>query len=68
MSRRLLGGVVTVIGAVILVVSVFANHLGVGDTGSFGWKQITGTVVGGAIVGLGVAMLILARPAGAADV
>ena len=67
MSRRLLGWVVMVIGVVILVVSVFANQFGVGDTGSFGWKQITGTVVGGAIVVLGLAVLILARPAGASD-
>jgi hypothetical protein len=36
-----------VVGLVLLVVSLFADQLGLGASGSgFGWKQLLGTIVG----------------------
>jgi hypothetical protein len=67
-NRRVLGGVVAAIGAAILVVSVSANELGVGDTSSFGWKQTTGAILGGAVIVVGLAVLLFARsPSAPAD-
>ncbi len=39
-----------VVGAVILVLSLFADALGLGASGSgFGWKQLIGTILGAGI-------------------
>jgi hypothetical protein len=46
MSQKNLGYILIVVGVVILLVSVFADTLGIGSSASFGWKQIAGTVIG----------------------
>ncbi len=46
MSQKTLGYVLVVVGLVLVVVGVFADSLGIGATGGFGWKQIVATVVG----------------------
>ncbi len=46
MSQKTLGYVLIVVGVVLIVLSVFADTLGIGSGGGFGWKQIVGTVVG----------------------
>lgn len=46
MSQKTLGYIAIVVGVVLLVVSVFADTLGIGSGGGFGWKQIAGTVAG----------------------
>lgn len=39
-----------VVGAVILALSLFADALGIGASGSgFGWKQLIGTILGAGI-------------------
>ena len=61
MKSKRLGGVVTVIGLAVLIVSAAANSLGVGDTSNFGWKQTTGSVLGAAIMVVGLAVLIFGK-------
>ena len=61
MNRKRLGGVVTAVGVVIFAVAVLANHLGVGDTGSFGWKQTTGAILGGVVTVVGLGLLFFSR-------
>lgn len=46
-SNKLVGTVLIVGGVLLLLVSATADMLGVGDPqGYFGWKQITGCVIG----------------------
>ncbi|HET7745327.1 MAG TPA: hypothetical protein VFK76_11370 [Gaiellaceae bacterium] len=63
---RRLGVIVTAIGLALLILSVGANHLGVGNTNSFGWKQWTASITGGAVIVVGLAIMIFARPRGSA--
>lgn len=51
---RLLAYAVLAIGIVLLLASLFADPLALGQPGTgFGWKQITGTLVGLGLTGLG---------------
>ena len=61
MNRKRLGAVVTAVGVVVFAVAVLANHLGVGDTSSFGWKQITMAILGGVVTVVGLSVLLLGR-------
>jgi len=56
MQERPMGIVVTLVGALGLVIAAFANPLGIGETEVFGWLQITGVIVGGLVTLLGLAM------------
>jgi hypothetical protein len=60
MDRRRLGLVVAGLGIVIAAVSALLDELGFG-TGGFGWKQITGVVVGLVLAGAGVAIAYATR-------
>ncbi len=62
MSPRAWGAVVAVAGAALLVVSVFADPLGIGGTDEFGWKQIAGAIVGGVGIVAGLALMFLPMP------
>jgi hypothetical protein len=59
MSTRGLGAIVATAGAVVLVLSVFADPLGIGGTDDFGWKQVLGTVVGVVALVGGVVLMYL---------
>ena len=45
---------VLVAGVLLVLVSLFADPLGVGGEPGFGWKQTTGLVIGLALVALGL--------------
>jgi hypothetical protein len=60
MNSTRLGWVLVVIGLIVLVVSAFADPIGVGAEGNgagFGWKQATGVVVGGLVAAAGLLVL-----------
>ena len=62
MSRALRGGLLVAVGAVMVVISVLADPIGLGsDDGAFGWKQITGVVVGALVLAGGAIVLSRAR-------
>jgi hypothetical protein len=62
MSKRTVGVVLVALGVELIVVSLFADTLGIGcNMAVFGWKQILGTVVG-AVVTLGGVLLALLKP------
>ena len=61
MSKRTIGFVLVFVGVVILVVSLGADILGLGNVPGFGWKQILGAVVG-AVVTLGGVWLGFRKP------
>ncbi len=46
MNHDTRGKALLIAGVVLLVVSLAADQIGVGGFPGFGWKQITGTVVG----------------------
>lgn len=46
MSRRTLGIIVALAGAVLLLLAALADVIGIGDTSEFGLRQISGVVVG----------------------
>jgi Na+/serine symporter len=55
MNVKLLGVAVLAIGIVVLVLSVFADTIGVGanEEYTYGWKQALGTVLGVALIVIG---------------
>lgn len=57
-SKKTIGIVLLVVGVVVLLVSLFAQQLGVGGVG-FGPKQIAGVAVGAAAAIVGVVLAVL---------
>lgn len=65
MTRTRLGALLVVLGAVVLVLSLFADPIGIGSGGSgFGWKQTAGVVVGAIVALLGLIVFVRARGEG----
>ncbi len=56
MSQKSIGFVLIGVGVLVLVVSGFADALGIGGVPGFGWKQILGSVAGLLVAGIGVWM------------
>jgi len=54
MSNRTRGFVLIAVGALLALIAVGADALGLGGHPGFGWKQILGTVVGFAVAGFGL--------------
>lgn len=52
MNRKSLGVLLAVLGAALAVVSALADSVDIGMTG-FGWKQVTGVIVGVVVVLVG---------------
>ena len=61
MERKRFGAVLLALGAVLLVLSAFADPIGIGEGGGIGWKQIVGIVVGAAAIVVAV-IWMRARP------
>jgi len=61
MSKKTIGAVLIILGVVVLVVSLAADTLGIGNVAGIGWKQILGAVVG-AVVALGGVWLAMRKP------
>ena len=66
MDRKRLGWALVALGVVFACVSALADPLGIGEGGGVGWKQITGVVVGAAVLLVGLALAYTGR--GARDV
>jgi uncharacterized membrane protein len=64
MSERSMAVVVTVVGAILLVLSLFADALGIGDQTRFGTRQQSGTVLGAVLVLVGLFLWYRARRPG----
>jgi hypothetical protein len=60
-TRKLTGWVVAAVGAIVAVVGVLADTLGLGGEGSddFGPKQIIALVIGLVLIGAGLALALL---------
>ncbi|MBE3067704.1 MAG: hypothetical protein IMZ73_09820 [Chloroflexi bacterium] len=61
MSKKTIGFLLIILGVVVLVVTLAADTLGIGNVPGFGWKQILGAVIG-VIVALGGVWLALNKP------
>ena len=61
MSKRMIGLVIIIMGVVVLVVSLAADILGLGNVPGFGWKQILGAAVG-AFIAVGGVWLAMRKP------
>jgi hypothetical protein len=46
-----------VVGVLIFLVSLLADAFGIGEGTGIGWKQITGSVVGLAVVAVGIVQM-----------
>ena len=46
MSNRTMAYLIIVLGAVVLIISLAADSLGIGGAPGIGWKQLTGAGVG----------------------
>lgn len=53
--------IMMVVGALLVLIAATADTLGVGGAPGFGWKQITGVIVGVALLVGGVASLLRSR-------
>ncbi len=58
MEKKKLGSLLTGIGIVVLLISVFADPLGIGGNPGFGYKQVIGTILG---IVIGITGVILSR-------
>ena len=54
MGQKLLTTAILVIGTVILVASLFADSLGIGNYQGFGFDQAVGSIVGAVITAIGL--------------
>ena len=54
-------GLLVLIGAGLLLVSLLADVVGIGDDPGFGFQQTTGTVVGLIIAAVGLYLLLKAK-------
>ena len=61
MDQKTFSTAVLVIGIVILVVSLFADSIGIGDSPGFGIDQAIGSVVGVAVTGVGLFLTVQAK-------
>ena len=57
MDPKQRGVVLLVVGGLLILIAATADPLGVGGAPGFGWKQITGVIIGVALVVAGVASL-----------
>ena len=60
MDKNRVGAVVAAAGAILLVLSAFADPFGYGDEG-FGWLQTLGVVIGAVALVLGLAAIFWKR-------
>ncbi len=68
MSRRSLGFAVVAIGVIAVAVAALADPFGIGDSDTFGWKQIAGVVVGAVVAVSGfIAATLGEKPASGLD-
>ena len=54
MTRRGSGLIVLVIGALLALVSLFADALGIGGEPGFGYKQAAGVLIGVVVAAIGL--------------
>ena len=54
MSNRTMAYLIIVLGAVVLIISLAADSLGIGGPPGIGWKQLTGAAVGFIVMICGV--------------
>jgi hypothetical protein len=59
MSSKTIGAIVAIVGLLVLLISVLADVIGVGTViGTFGPRQIAGTVVGAVVLIVGVVLFM----------
>lgn len=54
MTQRQSALLILVVGILLVLVSLFADALGLGGEPGFGWKQAGGLVIGAALVAFGL--------------
>lgn len=54
MTQRQSALLILVVGVLLVLISLFADALGVGGQPGFGWKQTGGLVIGVALVAFGL--------------
>jgi hypothetical protein len=57
-NRTLVGLVVAVLGVALAVISALADQIGDIGMGGFGWKQITGVIVGAGVALVGAGLVV----------
>jgi hypothetical protein len=62
MDRKRLAWALVALGVALAALSALADPLAIGEGGGIGYKQVTGMVVGGALIAAGVVLLVIARP------
>ena len=61
MGGKTLGWALIAAGAVLIVLSAFAEPLGLGDDDGVGSKQVAGMIVGGVVVAAGLVLMYVRR-------
>lgn len=53
MQKKTLGSILTLVGITVLLISLFADLIGIGGYPGIGWKQVVGIVIGFVIIVIG---------------
>ena len=61
MDKTILGAVALIIGIAVLIESLFADGIGIGNAARFGQHQVIGTAVGAALIASGLYLLIKSK-------
>ena len=61
MDQKTLSTAILVIGIMILVASVFADSVGIGEQSGFGFDQAIGSVVGAVVTAVGLFLTVKAK-------
>jgi len=57
-NKKTIGIALLAVGGIVLIVSVFADVIGLGGATAFGYKQIIGAVAGAIIAGAGFVLYL----------
>ncbi|MBN1810870.1 MAG: hypothetical protein JXA14_03445 [Anaerolineae bacterium] len=57
-SKKIMGVVLLAVGAILLILSLIADPIGIGGSPAFGYKQISGVIVGALAAAVGLFLIL----------
>ena len=58
-GKKIAGIILLVVGIALVVLTVIIDLVGIGQTPTFGWNQIVGTIVGAIVILVGIVLMFI---------